>query len=146
MFNNKIAKGIVSLLSIIILLSSILAGTLYYQNGITANVIMDASTQEESFPIKEVNGIEELNQLNEGWYKISNGYVYYFETFNSYIPIYIKVKNTEQQNGIFVVDENGNVEFQDTFEKYPLLLPIPYIYNVHMDIPFQNMDCNQYPF
>ena len=51
----------------------------------------------------EVNGIKELSYLNEGWYEIRNGFVFYLETFTSYVPLYIKVKNLEQQNGLLVV-------------------------------------------
>ncbi len=43
LFKNKIAKGLVSLITIIVLLSSILATSLFYQNNITANVIFDES-------------------------------------------------------------------------------------------------------
>ena len=102
LFNNKIAKGLVSLITIIILLSSILAGSIFYENNITANVVKETSIDNKPpiISIKEVKSISELNQLNEGWYKISNGYVYYLDTFNSYVPLYIKVKNQEQQNGL----------------------------------------------
>jgi len=40
---NKIAKGIVSLVTIVILLSSILATSIVYENNITANVVKEAS-------------------------------------------------------------------------------------------------------
>ena len=50
-----------------------------------------------------------MSQLNEGWYQIKNGYVFYLESFNTPIPIYIKVKNSHQQNGMFVVEQDGNV-------------------------------------
>ena len=41
--NNKIAKGIVSLTIIVILLLSVLAGSFYYQNNITANAVKEVS-------------------------------------------------------------------------------------------------------
>ena len=37
--------------------------------------------------------------------KIAKGLV----SFNTPIPIYIKVKNPSQQNGMFVVEQDGNV-------------------------------------
>ena len=37
LFNSKIAKGLVSLITIIMLLSSILATSVFYQNNITVN-------------------------------------------------------------------------------------------------------------
>ncbi|MBI2656135.1 hypothetical protein HYX03_00160 [Candidatus Woesearchaeota archaeon] len=115
---NKIAKGLVSLLTIIILLSSILAGSIFYEDNITANVVKETSIDSKppTISIKEVNGIRDLNQLNEGWYQIRHGYVSYLETFDSYVPLYIKVLNPEQQNGLLVVDENGNIEFVKDFE------------------------------
>ena len=39
LLNKKIAKGLVSLITIVILLSSILASSVFYQNNITANVV-----------------------------------------------------------------------------------------------------------
>ena len=113
-FNNKIAKGLVSLIAIVVLLSSILATSVFYQNNITANVIKETTIQnkETSIQIESVNDIKELNQLNEGWYSIRNGYVFYLEHFDAYAPIYIKVLNPEQKNGLLVVDEDGNVEIK----------------------------------
>ncbi|MEK6984424.1 MAG: hypothetical protein AABX33_07660 [Nanoarchaeota archaeon] len=112
--NNKTSKGLVSLVTIIILLSSILATSILYDNKITANVVKELSLDiEQAISIKEVNDIKELNQLNEGWYEIRNGYVFYLEDFNSPILIWIKVKNPEQQDGLLVVDEDGNVEFNE---------------------------------
>ncbi len=114
-FNNKFAKGLISLVTIIILLSSILATSIYYENNITANVISEISTEAKStgILITEVNDIKDLSQLNEGWYKIRNGFVYYLDTFNSNVPLYIRVLNAEQQNGLLVVDEDGNVKFDN---------------------------------
>ncbi len=115
LFKNKTAKGLVSLITIIVLLSSMLATSIYYQNNITANVVKEISTETKStgIIITEVNGIKELSQLNEGWYQIRNGFVFYLDTFNSYVQLYIRVKNPEHQNGLFVVDEDGNVRFDN---------------------------------
>ncbi len=113
---NKFGKGLVSLTTITVLLFSILAGTFYYENNITANVARKISIDDKPvIPIKQVNDIKELNQLNEGFYEARNGFVFYLETFDTYIPLYIKVKNTEQQNGLFSVDADGNVGFVKTF-------------------------------
>ncbi|MBI3034928.1 hypothetical protein HYY71_01265 [Candidatus Woesearchaeota archaeon] len=111
---NKVGKGLASLIAIIILLSSVLATSVFYQNNITANVIKEMSIDNNpsKISIKEINDIKELSQLNEGWYEIRNGFVFYLDTFNSYVPLYIKVRNFEQQNGLLAVDENGNVEFE----------------------------------
>ena len=119
LFNNKIAKGLVSLITIIVLLSSILATSFVYQNNITANVIRETTQIPKSatITITEVNDIEELSQLNEGWYEIRNGFVFYLDTFNSYVPLYIRVKNLEQQNGLLVVDANGAIEFHNNVNR-----------------------------
>ena len=87
LMKNKTAKGLVSLLTIIILMSSILAGTIYYESGITANVIKENSYKDENIKpqIKYVDDIRDLNQLNEGWYQIVNEYVFYLEHFDSYL-------------------------------------------------------------
>ena len=118
-FKNKTAKGLVSLIAIIILLSSILASTLYYQNNITANVIREASIDSESkaIPTTEVNDIKELSQLNEGWYSVRNGYVFYLEHFDSAVPLYVKINNQRFWNGFLVVDADGNIEFRESFEE-----------------------------
>ncbi|MBI2652146.1 transglycosylase SLT domain-containing protein, partial [Candidatus Woesearchaeota archaeon] len=114
LFYNKIAKGIVSLLVIVVLLSSILAASIFYQNNITANVIKELTIDDKPLiSIKEVNDIKELSQLNEGWYEIRNGYVFYLEDFNSPVLIWIKVKNPEQQNGLLAVEEEGNINFYE---------------------------------
>ena len=107
LFNSKIAKGLVSLITIVILLSSILATSVFYQNSITSNVIKEKTIQnkETSIQIKIINDIKELNQLNEGWYSIRNGYVFYLETFDTYVPLYIKVKNLEQRDELEKVSE-----------------------------------------
>ena len=53
-FYNKIAKGLMSFVAIIILLSSILATSIFYENNITANVIKENSFDKNptSFSIK----------------------------------------------------------------------------------------------
>src|SRR3989338_9167595 len=101
--NKKIQKSFVSLVAIIILLSSILATTVFYQNSITANVIKENLGNKPAIPLKEVKDVKELIQLNEGWYQVKNGLVYYLEAFDSSIPLYIRVLNPEQQNGMLVV-------------------------------------------
>ena len=113
---DKLNEGLISLLIIIILLFSILAGTIYYGNNITANAVQENSNFDNSMQIQTVDNIQDLNQLNEGWYQIRNGFVYYLETFDSYIPLYIKVKNLEQQNKFFVVDEYGAIRFDESFD------------------------------
>jgi len=124
LLKNKIGKGLVSLITIIVLLSSILATTFIYENNITANVIKElpiteSITQSIYIQIKEVNDIKELSQLNEGWYEINNGYVYYLDTFNSYVPLYIKVKNPEEHNGILGVEKDGTIIFYKDFNLLP---------------------------
>ena len=106
LFNNKIAKGLVSLVTIVILLSSILASSIFYGNNITANVVREGSSAESTgITITEVNDVKELNYLNEGWYQIVNGYVFYLEHFDAYVPIYIKVRNLEQHDELEKVSE-----------------------------------------
>ena len=41
---NKIAQGFASLIVVVILLSSILAGSLIYQNGLTGNAVKEDSS------------------------------------------------------------------------------------------------------
>ena len=108
MKNNKTAKGIVSFATIILLLSFILALTLAYESTITANAVKEVSIDAKpiSIPIKEVDNIKELNQLNEGWYQVINGYVYYLESFDSYIFLYIKVKNPDEAAVLKMLLEN----------------------------------------
>ena len=108
---NKLGKGLVSLFAIIILMSLILAGTFYYQNSITANVIREASIIDKpAISIKEANDINELSYLNEGFYEIRKGFVFYLEAFDSYVPLWIKVRNPEQQNGMLAVDEEEKMQ------------------------------------
>ena len=120
LFYNKFAQGLASLIAIIILLSSILAASIFYQNNITANVVRETSINDKSLSIQiqSVNDVKELNQLNEGWYQIRSGYVFYLESFNTPIPLYIKVLNPEQQNGLLVVDEDGTIGFDKEFEGF----------------------------
>ena len=98
--NNKTAKGLVSFVTIIVLLSSILATSFFYENSITANVIREdsANLQSAATAITEVDDINDLSQLNEGWYEVRNGFVFYLDTFNSYVPLYIQILNFGQQN------------------------------------------------
>ena len=113
-FNNKTAKGIVSLVTIIIVLTSVLSASIFYENNITANAVKELTINDKpTISIKEVNDIKELSQLNEGWYEIKKGYVFYLEDFNSPVLIWIKVKNQEQQNGLMVVEEDGNINFYE---------------------------------
>ena len=113
---TKIEKSISSMIVIIAVLSSILAGSVISEKSITANAIKKYSIKSkiEKVQIKSVDDIKELSQLNEGWYKISNGFVYYLETFNSYAPLNIKIKNPKQQNGFVVVDSDGSIKFSES--------------------------------
>ncbi len=115
------ARGIVSFAAIILLLFFILALSLSYQSTITANVVREISIDTESISIsvKEFDDVKELNQLNEGWYQVINGYVFYLESFDSYIFLYTKVKNPEERNGLLVVDADGNIKFDETFNGLP---------------------------
>lgn len=116
LFNDKTAKGIVSLITIIVVLSSILAVTIFYENNITANVVKETNNKKTSMQIQSVYDANELSQLNEGWYLIRNGFVYYLDTFDSYVPLWIKVKNPEQKNGLFVVDADGSIRFEESYD------------------------------
>ena len=109
---SKLAQGLVSLITVIILLFSILATSILYENSITGNVISDVSSEDTSIEIQYIDDITDLNQLNEGWYEIRNGYVFYLEHFDSAVPLYIKIQNPRQQNGILSVDSDGNIKFR----------------------------------
>ena len=97
------------------MLSFILALSLAYESTITANAVKEVSIDAKpiSISVKEVGNVEELNQLNEGWYQITNGYVYYLESFDSYVFLNIKVKNPDERNGLLVVDADGNIKFDE---------------------------------
>ena len=111
MTNNKIAKGIVSLTIIVVLLLSVLAGSFYYQNNITANAVKEASADfDKNILIKEIDA-KNLNQLNEGWYKTINGNLFYLEGFDRPVYLYARINNPEYKNEIFSVDADGNLEF-----------------------------------
>ena len=113
-YKSTVPKGFVSLHTIIILLTSILAITISDGNNITASVVVDVPTDYEStFSIIEVSSISNLNQLNEGWYSIRNGHVFYLDKFDSYIPLYIKATNPPNLNGLLVIDSDGNIEFEE---------------------------------
>ena len=64
---NKIAQGFSGMVVVVILLSSILAASLFYQNGITANAVKENSYHQSSLSVQEVNNVYSLSQLNEGW-------------------------------------------------------------------------------
>ena len=108
---NKIAQGLVSLMTVIVLLGSILAASLFYQTGITGNIVKENSNSKSDIKIQEVNNVYSLSQLNEGWYQVRNGYVYYLENFDSFVPLSIKIKNPSNLNGLVVVDSSGKVTF-----------------------------------
>src|SRR3989338_4222412 len=115
---NKIGKGLLSLVAIIVLLSSILASSIFYESSITANVVRETSIGSESAAIRiqQVNSIRELSQLNEGFYEIRSGFVLYLEHFDSYVPLWIKVKSPEEQNGLLLVEADGKLSFDESFE------------------------------
>jgi len=132
LFNNKLGKEIGSLITIILLLCSIIAGNLIYrnyQNKITANAIKESKIKNENlekfafeanFPASNiVEDIDELSQLNEGWYYIKNGYVYYVEHFDSYVFLNLKVRNPRYDNGLLVVNADGTTEFDESFDGPP---------------------------
>ncbi len=107
--NNKFGKGLVSLLTIIMLMISMLTITLTYDAYLTGNAVKELSIDGKAVSITEVNDINELNQLNEGWYEIRSGHVFYLESFDSYVNLYIRVNSPQHQNGVFVVDADGNI-------------------------------------
>ena len=135
---NKAAKGIVSLLTIIIVLVSVLASSIYYDRSITGNVVNENPTFQVQ--IKEIKDINELSQFNEGWYAVKNGLVYYLEGFNSYIPLYVKVLDKRQQNGFVLIEEDSTVIFDADY--YKLLENKPH-YEVKASDTQQTQNQNQ---
>ena len=107
--NNKIGKGLVSLGIIILLLASILAASIFYQNNITANAVKENTINNDKFQIKYVESVDELNFLNERIYELRQGFIFYDDSGN-FVPLYIKVRDFYQQNGIVVVDNYGNIK------------------------------------
>jgi len=111
MIQNKTAK-LISLTTATVLIALVLASSLYYSgNNITANVVAEDPSNFIQPLIKEIDNFNELKYLNEGWYEIRNGYVFYIENFDSYVPLYIKVNNPSNLNGLLVVDADGNIAF-----------------------------------
>ncbi len=105
-----------SFATVIILISSILAASIFYQSNITARAIQetdfDSSPAISIIAVDDING---LNQLNEGWYEIRNGFIYYLQDFDTPIPLYIRIKNSNQQNGLLSVDYDGTIIFDSKF-------------------------------
>ena len=113
---NKFAYGLMSFATVIILISSILAASIFYQSNITARAIQETNFDSSpAISIIAVDNINGLNQLNEGWYEIRNGFVYYLQDFDTPIPLYIRIKNSNQQNGLLSVDYDGTIIFDSKF-------------------------------
>src|SRR3989338_8124823 len=112
---SKTAK-LISLTTATLLIALILASSFYLDGTITANVVAEEPSSFIVPAIKEID-FNELRQFNEGWYELRNGYVFYLESFDSYIPLNLKVKNPSGLNGLFVVDEDGKIEFTDYEQK-----------------------------
>ena len=113
---NKFAYGLMSFATVIILISSILAASIFYQSNITARAIQETNFDSSpAISIIAVDDINGLNQLNEGWYEIRNGFVYYLQDFDTPIPLYIRIKNSNQQNGLLSVDYDGAIIFDSKF-------------------------------
>ncbi|MBI2101699.1 hypothetical protein HYT53_03725 [Candidatus Woesearchaeota archaeon] len=115
------AEALLVFTTIIIILSLVLATSIVYENNITANVAKETAISENGFGLKtiEVRNVNELSHLNEGWYQIINGYVYYLDSFNSYVSLYIKVRNPEEQNGLLIVEADGTARLDKTFTGLP---------------------------
>lgn len=115
---NKTVHGLISFIPLGMCLLFVLAILVIYDNNLTGSVVKEikVDNQEPQIKIELVNDIKILNHLNEGWYQVKNGYVFYLESFDSPVLLYIKVKNPEQQNGFFVVDKFGNIKFDKTSE------------------------------
>ncbi|HLC49815.1 MAG TPA: hypothetical protein VJI97_00120 [Candidatus Nanoarchaeia archaeon] len=115
--NSKTAKGITGFTMAMLMMISVFMFALSNNSSITANVVkyesIDTAKSNSVIQIKEINS---LSQLNEGWYEIRNGFVFYLEDFNTPIPLYIRLKNS-QQNGLAVVDADGTVSFEETSNK-----------------------------
>ena len=64
LIKNKFGKEFAGLIAIVILLSSILAGTFVYESSITSNVVKENTINSDSIniEIKNINNINELNQ------------------------------------------------------------------------------------
>ena len=123
LFKFKNGKGIVSISTIVIVLLAMLFTAMWYNrnySSLTGNVVYAEGNFVFSRPvISYVNDINELKILNEGWYEIRHGYVFYLEHFDNSIPLYIKVLNLNQQDGIVVVDADGTVSFDESFRGLP---------------------------
>lgn len=113
---KKIEHEMSKFVTLVLLLILITATTIVFNGNITGNVVGSSSGITYIIPsIQEVSSIDELSSLNEGFYLIKEGYVFYLESADSYIPLYIKVTDLKQRDGIFSVDEDGNIEFEDSF-------------------------------
>ncbi len=116
-FENKIGKFMAVPILIIISLVFVLATSVYYEGNLSGYVVKKFIISNDEFfsdeiQIKSVNNINDLSQLNEGWYEIINGHVFYLDTFDYYIPLYIKIKDKDYQNVLLVVDSDGTIEIK----------------------------------
>lgn len=110
---KRISHEMNKLITLVLILVLITTAIIVFDGNITGNVVGSSSGITYIIPsIQEVQGIGELSSLNEGFYLIKEGFVFYLESADSYIPLYIKVNDLKQRDGIFSVDEDGNVGFE----------------------------------
>ncbi len=110
---NKFVPGIATFLLIIILLSSIIAVSIIYDANVSANAVKQIKLTTKENIVQEFDDIKDLS-LNEGWYSIKNGFVFYLQDFDNAIPLYMKIENPGQQNGKFSVDSDGSIDLRRT--------------------------------
>ncbi|MBI2654971.1 hypothetical protein HYX06_00920 [Candidatus Woesearchaeota archaeon] len=118
---SKAAK-LISLTTATLLIALILASSFYLDGTITANVAAEEPPSFTGPAAKEIS-FNELKHLNEGWYELRNGYVFYLESFDSYAPLNLKVKSPSGLDGLAVVDSYGKIEFTDYDETAEIQYP-----------------------
>lgn len=94
---RKISEEMNKLTALVLVLMLVTATAIVFDGSITGNVAIENSGITYSVPaVHEVNDINDLKILNEGFYLVSNGYVFYMESADTYIPLYIKVNDVAQ--------------------------------------------------
>src|SRR3989338_6255573 len=93
---SKTAK-LIRLTTATLLIVLILASSFYLDGTITANVVAEEPSGFTAPAIREIN-FDELKYFNEGWYELRSGYVFYLESFGSYVPLNLKVRNPYNLN------------------------------------------------
>src|SRR3989338_5337301 len=123
---KRIQHEMNKLISVVLVLLLVDSTFVVFDGNFTGNVVKESEGVTYLIPqINEVDSIKELSSFNEGFYLVKEGYVFYVESAASYIPLYIKVNDIQQQNGMISIDEDGTMEFDGSYRYKGLAEEIP---------------------